>query len=261
MPVPYGARNQRGFTNQAASSPAAPGAGGFDPATLDLSLWVRGSYATSPWNGETSTGASASYDLTSSIGLIPGVGTASGGYNSADFDGTDDEISNTTVISTFLTSTAWSCWVLFWADAVPAQAGAVYEDPALVAAINRYFGLHLGNDGVNDQVKVYQSDSVGGVQENKFTISTGQWNLIQAKYDNANIRARLNSGSWVDVPSTYVFDLSSGGVVVGKNGGSPSPDAWFNGKIMDLALSDTELSDSDMDNVKDYINSQYVLSL
>lgn len=238
------------------TSGRAGGSSVFDPATLSLTGWWRGDYAGAPWTGTASAGASGSRDL-STLSSDPAVGTALNGYDSADFDGTANQLTTSLAGSSLLSASAFSFWCLINMDSVPADPGAG----------SRWQGYGLWGDSAVTYVQVAFTaagaslgvTSSGAYDEVTETCSTGANHLVQATFDGNNLRIRVDSGSWQSAattngPNTTVDDLTNTikiGVQIG----------YFDGRVWDLAFADSVISDANFDNIRSYMNSRYGVSV
>lgn len=224
----------------------------FDPATLVLTVWVRGAYAGSPWVGEASAGSSGSRNLTEATNPAS-VGAALNGFNTADFDGTNDVLTNGTAISTLLSASAWSFWDLVNIDAIDTDNALSYNNDVLAFGTGAFWGVHLKSNGGSPLVQAYQWD--GAEKKAEASISTGSWALVQAKYDGTNIKVRVNSGAWQSTAAGNIT-TTTGTLVLGG-----TTAMWFDGRKADFALAATAFSDGTFDDIKSYVNSRYALSL
>ncbi len=233
------------------TSGAAPGP--FDPASLALSGWWRASYAGSPWTPTASAGASGGNGNLTEGTNPPSVGAPLNGFDTADFDGTNDQISPGGTADTFVDTEAFSGWILFNADAVSSDSPTPYLNPCLITTgPSAYFCIGLRSSG---ELGVRFVASGEAIVTDAFTI--GDWTLVQWKYDGANMKLRVNGGAWQSTACTGVFGDTSNVLHFGRN---YAPDSFFNGQIAEIGLADVTLSDGTFDNIVDYVNTRYALS-
>ena len=230
----------------------------FDPATLALTGWWRASFASSPWAGNASAGTSAGRDLSEATNP-PAVGAALNGLTPADFDGTNDILSSAEDSDTFFDQNAQSVIALVYLDVagVADFPSAPYQENTIT-----------GSDGAGDWGLSLSSASgvrfwrqlILGLAYNSVTapISTGAWHLIECKYDGLILSLRVDSGTWQTTLNVLANTLAGTDQNVGFG---LSLSAFFNGKVAELMFSDLALSDANMDNIKNYINARYALSL
>lgn len=238
-----------------ATMPLAAGAPpAFDPATLALTGWWRGSFAASPWVGTASAGSSSTNDATEATNP-PAVGSDLNGYDSADFDGTNDLLSADGTMADYINATAYSAWALVYIDAIATDSGTIYQNDPPMADSGAYWGAYLQSTG--PMVVVYHN---GLTIEGTATVSitTGAWALIQWKYDGTDLSVRVNSGAW---DSMAVDELRAAGLTTTLQHGHNYNVAWFNGRAVDLGVADTAFSDGTFDDIKDYVNDRYGLAL
>ncbi len=224
---------------------------GFDAATLSLTGFWRASYAASPWVGVPSAGSSGSRDLSEATNP-PSAGAAINGLTPADFDGTNDVLTNATQMGTLLSASAWSCWALVNIDAINTNNTDVWLNDPIFNDSGAFWGIHLKSGGT---VHAYQWD--GAAKSVSETIATGAWALVQAKYDGTNLRLRVNGGSWQSVAAGNIA-TTTGTLRVGL---TPTAGHAFDGRMADLGIANTAFSDATFDDLKSYINARYGLSL
>jgi hypothetical protein len=229
------------------------GPGVFDPATLALTGWWRG-YASSPWGGTTSAGTSDTEALSEGTNP-PSAGTTVNGHAPADFDGTNDRLladigGN---IDDFYNAGTYSGWALVYADSVATDSTDPYSNDAILSAQGAsFYGVYLRSSGL---VGLYHYDTGWTKVETAF--STGGWHLVQWKANGTTMKIRVDSGSWASQAAGSIADVTNR-FVLGENwnGG-----AHLNGKILDLGLIDSVLTDAEFDDIVAYVNDRYALSL
>lgn len=230
----------------------------FNPATLSLSGWWRASYASSPWAGVASAGASGGRDLTEATNP-PSSGTAVNGFNPADFDGSNDRIDNALDPSDFFGAAAGSCGALIYADAASADGGdtAPYNMPALITdAGEGRLALAYGDSGARFG---FFNSTHGTWESLAVACSTGAWHFVQAKYDSTNLHLRVDGGSWST--EAFAFGPTWGVGTFLRVGGNFSPTLFFDGKILEVFTSTVALSNASFDNFRSYFLSRYGLSV
>ncbi len=232
----------------------------FDPAVLDLSMWVRGDFASSPWSGVVSAGHSGERSLSETTNP-PSVGTTLNTWDSADFDGTNDTLKATTGGATtwtsYITDTAYTMSVLFWADAATADAGNAdsYVNPPIVAdATQGAIGIGFTTSGVRAWHQVG-----GDYASVALAATTGAWHLVQVRYDGTTLQTRIDGGSWSNQTRGHVSATALGAQP--QFGMNYASNKFFNGKVMEIIVAPSALSDANCDNILDYTNARYALSL
>lgn len=248
-------RNAIGFGlsagGRAAKKKSSGAAAAFDPANLSLTGWWRASYGGSPWSPTASAGSSGSNGNLAEATNPPAVGTAQNGLTPADFDGTNDVLTNATAFSTLFTASAGSIIVLFLAD-VAVAAGLVYDDPGLfVDGSNGFLSANYSDSGF----RAYVDD--GATKSVSVAASTGAYHVGQMKWNGTNLSARVDSGSWSSTACGNASNLA-GTVKVGPNYAGVQ---FFNGRILELMCAASALADATFTDIVGYINSRYALSL
>jgi hypothetical protein len=91
--------------------------------------------------------------------------------------------------------------------------------------------------------------------------STANYHLAQAKYDGTFVYVRSDSGSWNSTTKANVAGLSeasSPGVRIGANF---NLSAFFDGRILEVMISQVAFADAVFDQIKSYMNTRYALAL
>ncbi len=229
--------------------PVVSGPAVFDPATLALSLWVRGSYAGAPWAANASAGASlANGDLTA--GTAPGTGTAQNGYTPADFNGSTHVLLNATADTTLFTSTALSIVALFIVDTVAAPTGNLYDDAPLYRDVDAYQGMTMTSAGVT-------AFAYDGGYRSVATAAGAGYHLAMMTCDGVNLVVQVDSGGTLSTACNTMVRGGKSGVFGQGYGGTH----YFDGRIMELMTAAVVLTPTDYANIKSYVNSRYALAL
>ncbi len=224
----------------------------FDPAVLALSGWWRADYAGAPWTGTASAGASGSRSLVTA-GNDPAVGSAVGGLDPADFDGSNDLLASTVQTSDLFSAGAGSFWCLFYADTAPAPGGADYDNGNFLTN-DTTAEIDIGFTSAGFSANVY-----GGAHTRiDVACSTGAWHLGQVRWDGANLEVRVDGGSWSSVAFGGWVPVVPEIIKVGR-GYSGAP--WFDGRIAEMATAASALSTGDFDNVRAYCADRYGVSV
>lgn len=240
------------------------GAGTYDPSTINFSTWLRASFSASPWAAVASAGVSGSHSYSEATNP-PSAGAALNSLTPADFDGTNDRLARSGVTQdTFVSTTAYTIVVLYNADAAATDAGTSnqYDNPALVTgfssgAIGGSFMVAYSSGGLG--AAHYDGSSWLGITSG--SAHNGAWTLGQARFDAGFLGVRLNGGAWADNAKGSVSGLSeatSPGIRIGAN---YNLSAFFNGRIAEVMISATALSDATLNNIRSYISARYAISV
>jgi hypothetical protein len=227
----------------------------FDPAKLPLAGWFR-AYAGSPWKGAASTGVSANQSLAQAEATIaPSAGEPLNGQATADFDGTDDRLDGPPV-SSFHSTTAFSGWALVNVDAINTDdPNWPNNDHILATAGTGVLGIYLRDTGGVAIV------GLGIFTTTNVTVTTtftkGTWQLVQWRGDGINVSIRVNGSAWQSTPGGTLASLSAA-LDVGRN---PAQNQWLDGRIAEIGLCTTVLTDADFEGIRSYVNAQYKLAL
>ncbi len=223
---------------------------GFDPATLSLTGWWRGSYTSGNWAGTASAGTSGSKTLTAANS--PASGSALNGYTPVDLGGTNQHFTQANALASV---SAYFMWALVYIDAIDTAntiPGSPYLNDHIIGDSSGNWGLALTTSGGTAVQAWHYSSGNKGVT---LPISTGQWTLVQARFDGSTIRGKINSGSVQTIAAGNVSSL--GTTYVGRSYGS----TYVDGRIMDLGVMSTAGSDAQFDDIRSYVNNRYALSL
>ncbi len=229
----------------------------YDPAVLNLAIWVRTPYSASPWVGVASAGASGTRNLTEATNP-PTVGANLNGRATASFNGTSSKIG----IATFLnsnatnllgssgTSSAYGGWALINVTALGTN-GTDYNNQCIISTgPAAYFCVYL-KSGSGGLVGVANYD--GSREVITTAIGTAAWVLVQWKLVSGVLKIRLNGGAWATVAAGALS--APNGFQLGYQ---PNDSAhYYNGLMGDFALYGFAPSDATDDLVKSYINSYH----
>lgn len=234
---------------------SAGGAAAFDPATLNLTGWLRADYAGSPWSHTASAGTSGSNGAAAEATNAPATGSAVNGYTPADFNGSSHFLVTSDDWSVYANATALTVIVLFNADTASAAAGSAADDHALISDRDR-FNLGFTDGGIS---AAYWDGSDFNTPT-RIACATGAWHAAVCRLDGGTF------GIGLDGPPTQTASggshLFTGGAKMAVGiGGLSTLTKRFDGKILEALTSDTAFSDANIDNVISYFNSRYGLSL
>lgn len=219
----------------------------FDPSSLSLTGWWRAAYSGSPWSGVV---GSAITEATNP----PAVGPMLNSHSVAQFDGVDDTL-NAGTWGTYVAAKAASGWMLVYLDPNAVSYGAdLLSAPNGGVLIYSYLGdVYITlYDGVNANANAWRSTAAN------------VWQLVTWRYDGVRTEIGVNevpgaSGGFSS-STEYSGDITplTGNVTIGTGIGAATPLA---GRIAEIGLSNTVLSNTDFANIISYINTRYALSL
>lgn len=226
----------------------------FNPATLNPSMWLQGgnyTNSTGTWRDSSGNGRDA---VQSTSGNRPADATLNG-LTIPDFDGTDDNLTNSTALSTLLSASAWTCWALVNIDAISTTSAdaTCWLNDAICSDTGAFWGMHVHN--TTPSIKGYQFDT--GAKVATATISLSTTFLAAMRYDGTNIRLSVNGGTAQTVASGNLGG-TTGTLRIGRNFGSE----FYDGRIADFGLVPTSTSDTVIQtNLRVYVNARYNLNL
>lgn len=223
---------------------------GFDPATLSLTGWWRAPYGGSPWVALASAGSSGSNGNMTEATNPPSVGASLNSLASADFDGTNDVLSNANNITTFFATTRWSFAALLSSDIAPVHT-TIYDNPAFVTDFNgAVFTIAFSNSGVS------AGHYDGAYKEVTKACATGTQHIVQAWYDGTNISLSVDAGAASTVAASSV-DFVGGGSGVLQFGRNYNSTVYEDGRLWEVMLSNTDLGATARTNIDSYFHARY----
>ncbi len=226
----------------------------FDPGSLALQGFWRGSFGGSPWVGVSSQGGSGSRNLTEATNP-PTAGTAVNGFTPALFDGTNDELTGA-ACSNFITTTNFSFGALVNFAALSIDNTSNYflnhtifgttgtAEWAVYARANGGAGLVGCATGASNRVEI----ALGGA-------GTGAWKYVQGKSNGTTLSIRVNGGTAVTATASTIGSLAAA-LNVGDLASS-----FLNGSLLDLYLTTQHFSLATEDSLLSYARGRYALAL
>ena len=233
------------------------------------SVWTPMSYGTSltGWYRDypTFTGTQPWVSSSNARTLYHGAsGPSSGlflnGHQTAAFDGAVNSINSDEGsderMQDYITASAWTCWVLFFADTADAPVG----DPRQNAAIfddsgGTYWQLNYNTNGC----VLTQVDS--GSKTVTAAASTLDWHLAQCYFDGATLGLRIDSGAWQTISSGDIGNGAWGGAANALRLGDAFTGEHFDGQIAECGIMNISIGQAGLNQVKAYINSRYAVVL
>jgi hypothetical protein len=229
--------------------PSAPAV--FDPEAQSASgLWLP-PYGGVPWLGTDSAGSSGTRDLTSTAGLIPGVGSING-LAVPDLDGSNDNLSLLAggTLSDFVLANAGSLWAVFDADAAMATTGQPYDAPAFFSVTNLRLSFAFDSGGVWAHIFT----GAGGHKSKQIACATGGPHYARMRFNGTVLELSVDGGPFQSVAAGSIDDRT-GNIWIGTNGTAAN---YFNGRIGEIGVVPEYLSDEDFD-MESYVLAKYNL--
>ncbi len=174
----------------------------FNPATLSpTAWWVGGDYLYTEvpeffaqWDDSSGNGR----HLQGSTSSTAPAETTLNSLDIPDFDGTDDQLTNATAISTLLTASGYGGWLVFRANSVDASSssaitGTPYGNDGVLVDTGGFWGVYLRNNGGTYSVQIYHWDS--GANGTEHTISLATWYVLAWRFTGSALRSSLSGGS------------------------------------------------------------------
>lgn len=168
-----------------------------------------------------------------------------------DFNGSSSRIASSYTLSNLISASSWSAWVLFYADSAPSDSG-----PG-----SRYQNAQFFGDSTNAVIAfgfstagVHIVCGPAGTIEVVAPCGPG-WHLAQVKYDGTNVKLRVDKGPWYTAAAGNTSAPYMTNTV--KFGCSYSDVKFFDGRMADVGITNTTLSDAIFDDLVGYVNQQH----
>lgn len=232
----------------AVSRTMAPGAASFDPTTLSLTAYWRANYSASPWSGTASTGTSGSNTLSEATNP-PGTGTAVNSYTPARFDGTNDQMTASGTVATYLGTRQFAGWVL-WRPTAISDGWGDYTNVMMY--------VYLGSG------PTYTMRYNAGASSDVSVACPGlnQYQLVTFRHTGSAYQIGVNTapgaaGGASSQANTSNMSNRTGTIKIGQS----AIVNWMNASVLEWGMTNTTLSDATFDQIKTYCNTRYGLAL
>lgn len=220
--------------------------GAFTPASLGLNAWWR-RYAGVIWEGTASAGDSGNRDLNTAGDSAPDVDSLNSQGVAHFVEANGDAIVGE-AISNYVTASAGTMICLTRPTSAAATAGA-HSDPAIWDG-GASAKLTFSSSGA--QFCAFDS----GQKTVTIACSTGAYHALIMTWNGTNLTGQVDRGAPSSTACTDLFSLAST-LTVSKNPGI----AFFDQRLVELMFAPTVLSAGDIDNVLDYFEAEYGLTL
>lgn len=221
----------------------------FDPATLPLTEWVKGSYTGAPWAANASAGTSGTNPLITG-GIDPIIGSAVDGKTPASFG--NHALDSTADAQTALPGSAYTIVVLAFVSAPLATSVATYDDPSF-ATDN--FGFNFGVSSSGLGVAHYQNATSNWVQHRIPGDHSGAYAMFAVRYDGTNVYLSKNAGAESSAPATASVRLGGNKLRMGLVAiATPGP---LNADVMERMVAPVALSTTDLADIYSYFKATY----
>jgi hypothetical protein len=224
--------------------------GTFSPAALNLTNWQNGDYVTLPWAGTASAGTSGTVnEITWGTAADPTVGLALNGHDSAHYANAKISKLSETSIDNLITTTSYTVSALIYIVSAPAASLTTAYQHGMIFCSSQYFGVTYSTAGIT----VFHY--TGAFPAVTVPCSTGAWHLVDVRYDGTNVSIRIDGGAWT---SGAVGNIIFGGdPQTGRDYPSYPPSGTADFYLMERIVSKLQISDTDLDNYRGYINTRY----
>ncbi len=217
----------------------------FSPADLALTAYFKDYTGSSPWVGTASAGTSGTHNATEGTDP-PSAGTAVNGHTPALFDGVNDRLSLDGTTPSYFGAAALSAFALVYIDNT--------NERVIFCTHNAYAPLYVSSN------IVWFRPYGAGVNCSR-AMPIGAWALVTLRYTGSQIQIGVNEvpgasgGASVEAWST---NMSLAGEIMRLGKG-----AWGQmlGKMLEVGISDTALTDQNFLDIKTYMNTKYSLAL
>jgi hypothetical protein len=211
-----------------------------DPSGLTLTFWNRGSYTASPWNGTASAGTSGSNALTEATNP-PTTGTAVNGFTPALFNSTTSTIGNSTALPN--PSVAGTIILLVKMNSSSPERTLFNMVAAAATKLSITYNTTTG----------FCCKLLNVITAN-IPYPIGRWAMVVLKWTSPTIKMRVNRGDYTVVSGTPANTGCS--IFMGVTSGSA-----LDGSVMEVIYAPSELSNGAVDDIREYMNTRYALTL
>lgn len=227
-----------------------------NPANLNLGLWCRASYGGSPWVGVASAGGSGARNLAEAVNA-PAVGAAVNGLTPANFDGVNDILTNATAMSTIASASAGTIILLARVDTNPGGERPLFASVNVAGATtDLYISYRPATSPFNQNIGWtfnFGDGTSNAIYSKKGGI--GEWCFIACRWNGFACSMKVNSGDWQYDPAG---NMSGGGT---PRMGADSGGNFLDCSVLEVMVSPTYLTDSQVEDIKEYMNNRYSLSM
>lgn len=221
----------------------------WSPASLvSLTGWWRVPYAGSPLTGVTGGALSEATNP-------PAIGNAAralGGFNTIDFDGTNDVLQSSTDWGSLVSGAAGSVFVLFNADTAAATAAAAYDDRPLVCDDNFGFNLGFSSGGI---CPAFYDGGWKPAVPSRVACSPGAWHLAKCRWSGGTLGWGVDSGAMTTTAVGALQTLAGNKLTLGRV--QISGMARFDGRIAELITASSAIADADVTKIRNYCQQRY----
>lgn len=228
-----------------------------DPATLNLSLYLRAAYAGSPWTSTASAGTSGGRTASEATNP-PSIGAALNGLATASFDGANDQLTLNGTGGDYYTSASLSGFALIKPTAAQTATGAVVNDPAILADNGGAGGLTYTNEGVTLYVQ-----TSGGLKTAAIPVPTGVWSFVSWRYthdgaSSGSVQVGRNGAPSATSTANDASNLdpSFRTVYVGRNYNAAK---FFNGLAAVIALTPAQFTNDQFVGIYNHLRTEFAL--
>lgn len=228
----------------------------FSPATLSLTGWFKDYPGSAPWTGSASAGNSGSHNLVTR-NVDPSAGATLNGHNTADFNGTTQDLNSSVSLSSLIGSSGTIIYLLKTRTAA-APAGSGYSDVNLLGIhASGSFEFSINSTGPRGWI----FDLASGFDDNQQTASLNAFHLVQFRFNTTLSEVRVDSSAWNPVTINGGGRDQSNDAIIPHIGTDWLNSIYLDGIIPEIIITNSKLTDTDCNNIKGYINTRYALSL
>ncbi len=222
------------------------------PVGMSLTGWFRDYGGASPWVGKASAGTSGSNNLTEATNP-PNNGATLNGHTTANFDGTNDRLSHATV-NTFLQNGSGASGstiiALVSADTSSAAGKFLFSNGTVAGAIALSYVTTTG-------WLVTDNIPAGSAQASERLPISG-YNFIAIRWDGTNVSFKVNSKDWQTFAINGTQIGGANPMIVGADSAGAN---FFDGQLAELITSKTVMTNTEVDDIKAYMESYWGLVL
>jgi len=211
----------------------------------DLGITLNGA-TVSAWANQGTAGGSFTQGTASDQPTY--VASALNGKPGVLFDGTNDFLTNASALSTWITASSYTAFVVFSATSITTNDASSFNNSPLLADSGGNWGQHLKSTGPT----VLAFHWAGSDKHADNTIATATPYAFMHRYDGTDIVGRLGLGTRVSVAATGIGSLA-GNLRIGRTWTGAA--AFLNGYIHEAIVYSDAKSNDEQDAVVAYLRS------
>ncbi len=164
------------------------------------------------------------------------------------FDGTDDLMTNSAQVGTFIVNTAYTYFIVWKATAINTNGATTDQNDSIICDTGGYFGMFLKSAPTQ---WVYNWD---GTSDSATTsIATGSFMVSMGRHETGNLYSSVNGGSETSTASGNT-QVTTGTMKIGNDRLGSN---FLDGDIAEMIVYNVAVSTTNISNVITYLRTKY----